>query len=427
MNQQGIVGIGGAIAVATLCALALILVPRLVCFWNRRPAQGGWYNALQCAGWTLLLIVFLGQSFTFGLGLINFGMLAGAGLILIMLVEQQRRAQRAFLLQMISIALTRRLPLSPVLATFGRDAVGWTSDLGEKMAVALDQGMPLDEALDRAGDPLGDAAGVLVRVGRETDNLDQALMKLAAIEKHSGPLWRALAGRVFYIAMVTLCIMSVVTFGMLYIVPSMEKIFWEFNLDLPLMTQLVIWVSHKFFTYGGFVAGPLLAIAIPVLFLYACWRFVGHSRRDLSLIGRLGMPLHRACILDALSLAADKGRPLEGVTSLLAAIYPRGFVRRRLAWAHILMGQGRDWLDSLREASLLRANDVAALRLAREQNHLVWCLSELATASRRRYLQRAQALGQMALPFVLLAVGLAVAMIAIAMFMPLVALINSLI
>jgi type II secretory pathway component PulF len=185
-------------------------------------------------------------------------------------------------------------------------------------------------------------------------------------------------------------------------------------------------LSNICVTYGGFLLGPLLAISFPLLFIYACWRFVGHSRQDLSRVGRLGMPLHRACILDALFLAADKGRPLEGATALLAAIYPRGFVRRRLASAHVLMGQGRDWIDSLRETSLLRANDVAALRLAREQNHLAWCLRELAAASRRRFLQRAQAFGQVALPFVLLGLGMAAAMIVIAMFMPLVSIINAL-
>ena len=426
-SHNGLAAVAAATLVFTLAALACLLLPRLVCYWTRRPAKGKRYAAMQAAGWALLLIAFLVQFGAVGFGFFGFWTLAGAGLIAAMLVEQQRRGQREMLLRTISTAIERRLPLAPALEMFGREAVGWTGGAGASLADSLEQGVPLDAALEQAGDPLGDTAGVLVRMGREVGDLSGALRTIAAIEQHNSPLWKAFAARCFYLGVVVVAMLATLTFAMIWIVPSLEKIFREFNIDLPLLTRLVISMSHQFVRYG-FLLAPLLLIvpALPFLGLYAAWRFVGHSRADLSRTGRIGMPLHRACILEALALAADNGRPLEPTTALLAAIYPRRLVRLRLVQAHVLMAQGGDWLDALRAASVLRAVDVGALRAAQQQGNLGWAMRELAAAARRRTLQKAQTIGQIVFPLVLVGLGLTIGVIVISLFIPLVVLINSL-
>ncbi|MCE9556153.1 MAG: type II secretion system F family protein [Planctomycetes bacterium] len=343
-----------------------------------------------------------------------------------MLVEQQRRGQREMLLRTIATAIQRRLPLAPALEMFGREAVGWTGGAGVSLAESLEQGIPLDLALEQAGDPLGDTAGVLVRMGREVDDLNGALQTIAKIEQNNNPLWKAFVARCFYLTVVVMVMVFIVTCAMIWIVPSFEKIFRDFKIDLPILTRVVITVASLFIDYG-FLLAPLLLIipALPFLGLYAAWRFVGHSRADLSRTGRLGMPLHRACVLEALALAADNGRPLEPATALLAAIYPRRLVRQRLAHAHFLMVQGTNWLDALHTAAILRADDVGALRAAQQQGNLGWAMRELAAAARRRTLQWAQTAGQIVFPLVLVGLGLTIGVIVIALFIPLISLINS--
>jgi type II secretory pathway component PulF len=382
---------------------------------------------MQAAGWGLLLLAFFVQFAALGFGFFGFWTLAGAGLIVAMLVEQQRRVQREMLLRTIATAIQRRLPLAPALDMFGREAVGWSGGAGVSLAESLEQGIPLDVALEQAGDPLGDTAGVLVRMGREVDDVHGALQTIANIEQNNNPLWKAFVARCFYLTAVVMVMVVIVSCAMIWIVPSFEKIFREFKLDLPLLTRLVITAASFFLDYG-FILSPFLLIipALPFLGLYAAWRFVGHSRADLSRTGRLGMPLHRACVMEALALAADNGRPLEPATALLAAIYPRRLVRLRLAYAHVLMVQGADWLDALRGAAVLRAGDIAALRAAQQQGNLGWTMRELAAAARRRTLQWAQTAGQIVFPLVLVGLGLTIAVIVVAMFIPLISLINSL-
>lgn len=342
-------------------------------------------------------------------------------MIAAMFVEQQRRSQQEMMLRMISIAIERRIPLSPVLDMFGRDAIGWTEEAGTAMAAAMQAGMPFDTALETAGDPLGDSAGVLVRMGREVNDLGGALRIAAGVERYSIPLWRAFTARCCYLVAISVTMIGIVTFAMLYIVPSMSKIFTEYRLDLPVMTRLVISIANAI-DNNPLIAIPMLAIP-PLVGVIVARRFVGHSRHDLSRTGRPGMPLHRACILETLSLAASTGRPMEAATAMLSVVYPRRFIQVRLGRAHQLMQHGADWLESLHHAAILRRSDVAALRASQQFGNLSWTMRELAAASRRRFLQRLQAISVVVAPLVLVGIGFVVFVIVLSMFLPLISLV----
>ena len=272
-NFKDLIAITAVTVSLALMGLAMLVVPRAYCYVKRRPGRGKSYTSLQGAGWLLLLTAFVVQAAwywwpqksnpyywvdfsvlrvpAYGIVVAGFTVLAGAGLLLAMLLEQYRRGQREMLLRMISTAIERRLPLSPVLEMFGRDAVGWTGKAGAAMAQVMREGAALDAALERAGDPLGDTAAVLVRMGREVDNLDGALTTLSRIEQQYAPQWRAFAGRCSYLAVVTTAMVGMVTFSMAATVPSLERIFLDFKTELPLLTQVMIAVSHAMVTFLG--------------------------------------------------------------------------------------------------------------------------------------------------------------------------------
>ena len=56
---------------------------------------------------------------------------------------------------------------------------------------------------------------------------------------------------------------------------------------------------------------------------------------------------HTATILGALALAAERGQPLSGAVSVLAADYPNRAVRWRLRRALKDIDAGNDWAGSL--------------------------------------------------------------------------------
>jgi type II secretory pathway component PulF len=130
--------------------------------------------------------------------------------------------------------------------------------------------------------------------------------------------------------------------------------------------------------------------------------------------------------LDGISLAARQQQPLANAVLQLAAGYPQAKVARRLWAAYDDMEAGGDDLETLYRRGLLGKTDLALLQAAQRNGNLAWAARELADSNRRRMVYRTNTLAQLVFPPIVVAYGLAVAMIAIALFLPLAALISKL-
>jgi type II secretory pathway component PulF len=106
--------------------------------------------------------------------------------------------------------------------------------------------------------------------------------------------------------------------------------------------------------------------------------------------------------------------------------YPTEWVRRRLLAVEKEVGQGADWIESLRYHRLIRPADAEVLSSAAQVGNLDWALLELAETAERRLATRVQLVIQTLFPLVVVMLGMAVFIMAMAYFVPLVALITEL-
>ena len=132
-------------------------------------------------------------------------------------------------------------------------------------------------------------------------------------------------------------------------------------------------------------------------------------------------------MLDSLALWVKSARPLPEAIAALARWYPRWPVRQRLDRVLAEITSGGDWCESLLRHQLIGRSDLAVLRAARQAGNLAWALGEIADGRRRRLAYRLQTLLQCAFPLVILGFGVAVMAFVVAFFLPLIALIQSLV
>jgi type IV pilus assembly protein PilC len=211
---------------------------------------------------------------------------------------------------------------------------------------------------------------------------------------------------------------------MMKIVPSFEKIFKDFGTTLPAMTTALIQISAAS-VHLWFLFFPLYLLALLVL-IHVTLRYLGWTEADMPGTEWFTRRLDSAQILDTLSLVAAQRRPLpEGIASL-ARSYPKKNIRRRLREALADIEMGRDWCESLLWQGLIRRPELAILQAAQRAGNLAWMLREMADSGRRRLAYRVQAVSQAILPPIVIVMGLVVMFIVVALFMPLVALIQKL-
>jgi general secretion pathway protein F len=342
-------------------------------------------------------------------------------IVMVQMVRRVKAGRQCALLELMAASVERSIPLKTVLEAFAHEQGGSLGRRAVRLARRLAAGESLPDALRRCRRLLPPDTLPVIRVGCESGALPAALRRAADIREAHGTLGANLTGKICYLAMLPLFAYAVVAFLMIQIAPAYGKIFRDFNMELPELTQRVI-------DFSCCVArSPLFTLLNLAMFLFSCYvaaRWFRWIRWDPPVVRRLLWRLDSANILDALALAARGQRPLPEAILSLAGDYPKRAIRRRLRRAAADVAGGGDWTECLRRRGLLRRADVAILQAAQRAGNLAWALHETAESGRRRFAYRLQALVQLAYPPVIILFGLVVLSIVAAFFWPLVTLIQ---
>lgn len=349
------------------------------------------------------------------------GLLVVAGVAL-MLVTRYRALERRSLLRCLSIAAQKGVPLNEAARAFADERSDELGLRAMRLAECLEAGMPLPQALTHSGTRLPVDALLAVRVGYETGTLSESLRRVARIDSDLEILIRSVTEKTLYLTWIWLVMIGAGTFLMLKIVPVYEKMFVEFGLKLPPMTQLLISISRLVESYW-FVASPVVVGLVGASCIGALY-YVDWLPRGAPVINRLTRRWDSALVLRVLALAVRYGWPMNKTIWLLARLYPTAPVRGRLVSMGRRIDNGENWCDSLRNVGLLRHADWAVLQSATRVGNLEWALDEMSDSSIRRLVYRLQLAINFVFPATLFVFGLSVGFFVVSLFMPLVSLIQ---
>src|SRR4051794_27742200 len=100
----------------------------------------------------------------------------------------------------------------------------------------------------------------MVKAGEAGGALEIILKRLAEFKEKAQTLKRRITGAMVYPCVVILVAVSILTFIMIYIIPKFEKIFKDFNMQLPEMTRILMATSNWFSQYWYVL--PLFPLSI---------------------------------------------------------------------------------------------------------------------------------------------------------------------
>jgi len=396
---------------AMLLGMALLVSSRLVLAPGDYARFQFVEMTLKVLGWVLILV----GSFGLCLGATPLGLLGWVAAVVVVshVMVRRRTAKQYSLLWVLTAASERGLPLSTSVGALAHEGCDEFARRTRGLYELLDQGASLPEALKRCPGLLPTEATPLVHVGFDCGALAPALRQSAGHREAHTQVWASVAGKLIYVLVMIWFLLYVVQFIFLKIIPSFQKIFYDFDAE-PTLSMQVLVSTGNFVAQWAFLVFLLMGM-LGALLIYALLWYVGWLRWELPGMSRFTRRLHTASILDAMTLAVRCRCPLDDVFASLVRWYPTRWVRKRLRAAQADVAGGRDWLDALSAQGLLPQADVAVLRSAQRADNLQWALGEMADANRRRLAYRLQTLVQFAFPPVVLLFGLAVGLVGLAL------------
>jgi protein transport protein HofC len=409
-----------------LLGLGLRMALRLT-YGVRGPEPGDpVYIFLSITSWVLIALAVVPAIVGGILSFFGVIILLLAVATLIEMVIERRSAQRRSMCRMLVLLIERGAQLESSVLLAGQTMRGIVGATAKQLFNALQRGTPLPAAVQRYPGALPRQASAYLAAGHSRDVRLAALRELSRTEQSElESIWRASIDRILYLAAILLFMGAVLTFVMIKIVPEYAKIFQEFDLSLPAMTELLISVSNfveQFLAIPlafAFIVITLAAIVISISYL--CDIPVLSSLSDRVFRGR-----RTADLLRIIALATEHREPMDGVLHRVALVYPSRLIRRQLLPAAGAVAAGADWRDALLDGRFISKVEHSLLQTAERVGNLPWALREIAKRRDKRAAYRLMAALQIFYPIAILAIGAVVAFYAVALFIPIVKLIYGL-
>jgi general secretion pathway protein F len=341
--------------------------------------------------------------------------------VLGMMYVRHAAGQQDAMLGLMASAVEHNISLALACAAIGDERSSQMAQRAYRVADLLSVGEPLVDALAAVPGIVPRDALPLLSVACASGSLGPGLRRILANRNSTSLFWQSIIGRIAYLLYVPAFFAIVVGFLLLVIAPKYEMIFKDFGTELPDETIALFSLYRNISLVQPI--GIAVLIFVWLLLFYIMLRVSGLAGWDLPGMGWFTRRLDRAVILDGLSLAAQGQRPLPETVELLAKYYPKWAIRRRLNAALEDINQGREGLECLRRRGLVGAMDVAVLQAGARNGNLAWAAHEMADSNRRRFQYRAMGILQTLFPTAILILGGVTALLAMAIFKPVIALI----
>jgi len=269
----------------------------------------------------------------------------------------------------------------------------------------------------------------MVKAGEAGGALEVILQRLADFKEKSQSLKRKVIGAMVYPIVVILVATIILTFIMVYIIPKFKKIFDEFGMQLPQMTQILIDVSMWFADYWWVL--PLFPLGFWLFVKLICLSRTGRYAVDwvklhIPLLGKILEKTIVARTMRTLGTLVASGVPiLESLAivketannSVFEACYQRVYESIR---------EGESIADPMRESRLVDDMVVNMIEVGEETGDLDTMLYKIADFYDEEVDTMVKSLISLLEPIMIVFLGCVIGFIVIALFLPLIKLLEGL-
>jgi type IV pilus assembly protein PilC len=278
----------------------------------------------------------------------------------------------------------------------------------------------------------------MVAAGEIGGVLDIILQRLAEFMEKSERLKRRIRGAMVYPAAVITVAIAIMTFIMVFIIPKFEEIFTDFGVALPALTQWLIntsrWVGGTA-TPDQAMPGVVWIIAAPFIAFFM-WKLIrragpGRAVTDITLLwipvlGKLVKKSTIARFTRTLGTLISAGVPILEAIKITAETSGNYVYEKALMKVHDSIREGESFAGPLRESKTCDAIVVNMIDVGEETGEMDAMLLKVADNYDEEVDVAVASLVSLLEPLMVVVLGGMVGTIVVAMFLPLVAMINSL-
>jgi type IV pilus assembly protein PilC len=325
----------------------------------------------------------------------------------------------------------------------------------QELATLLKAGMPLVQSLDilrqrvsnptfkavldgvydkvKAGTALSDAFGehpdlfpavysASLMAGERAGNLDEVIRRYVAYEKVIGTVKRRTISALIYPVILVMMMLVLIGIIMLRVVPAFSDFYAQFGHQLPLSTRIIIGVSN--FVVGNL---PLIVVALigAAIALASWWKRPGQRARvDRILLqvpwaGETVRKFATSQMARTLGTLLGGGIPLVNALDIASRSMTNRYLASELSVATRSVREGESFAASLRQRAVFSDVAVKMVEVGESTGALQEMLNSLAEFFEEEIETEVARFITLIEPVILIIMGAVIALVVLALYMPL--------
>lgn len=260
-----------------------------------------------------------------------------------------------------------------------------------------------------------------IRIGEQSGSLEQVSKALADFYTRKNEQRRNIISALTYPAIVLGTAFLAVIFMLQFVVPMFQDVFKQNNVDLPTITKIVIRISEWIATYGWVVLVAALLFIIAQKYLNKKQGY--RSKRDalllkLPVLGSFIRVSNISRFTQAVSLLVNAKVSIPQSIKLAKEMIAFVPLERSLELVEQDIIRGNTLSKSLKKHKIFDSKMIALVRVAEQTNKTEFVFQRLSEQYSQDVLRQSKLFSTILEPIIILIVGVLVAVILIAMYLP---------
>ena len=316
------------------------------------------------------------------------------------------------------------LPLERALTSLSDEAEKAPErELVAMLRAEVNGGAPFAKALGQHPREFSNIFVAVIGAGEQSGNLGLVLERLADDLEEQQALKSKLIGAALYPAIVSLVAIVIVLFLVTYVVPQVAHVFAGSKRALPMLTVIMIAVSDFLRSYGWLLLLALVLGAFGGRLALANEQF--HEKFDaawlnLPIIGKMSRSYNSARFASTLAMLAAAGVPILKALQAASETLSNRAMRTDAQDALVLVREGAPLASALAQKKRFPGLLPMFARLGEQTGQLPVMLQRAATQLSTEVQRRAMQFATILEPLLIVAMGLVVMLIVLAVLLPII-------
>ncbi|MFT4709147.1 MAG: type IV pilus assembly protein PilC [Bacteroidia bacterium] len=311
----------------------------------------------------------------------------------------------------------------------GQTPNGPFKDVLAEVTEDVASGTPLSEALgkhNRCFDPL---YASMVKAGESGGLLDTILERLAILRERAADIGAKIKGAMIYPAVIVVVASVVISIVILFVIPRFQEIFDTFDVELPGITLLLLNTAKYATKYFYIVFGlPILMAIAHVVFMAAGgkYRFFIHGvQLKIPMVGLVLRQGYTAGFSRTFGTLIQAGVPHLDALAITRDTTPNDVMHQAIEEVRLTVREGEGISTPMSESGVFDDLVCNMVEVGEETGELDNMLLKVAEAYEVQVDRKLDALFKILEPALLIVMAVFVGFVVVALFMPLLEIMNS--